>query len=433
MGNFSNILKKILLLLIFITLWFPIIQNKLSIFELEPLKGDISLPNEPNFNELSWLNSEFQKEQENYLNNMFGFRNTCVRLNNQIAFSLFNKAHAKDVIIGKETYLFDEKYLLAYNGSDYIGKDSINNTLKKLKFVSDTLNKLNKQIIIVFAAGKASFFPEYIPDKYLPASDFTNYKIYSNEIKNLNVRYIDFNNWALLNKNKSKYPLYPQHGIHWTTYASAYASDSIIKSIEHYRDIDMANYKLSDFKFDDPKNLDYDMADGMNLLFKFKGFKVAYPNIQIEDTIGKAKPNILMISDSYYWEMYVSGIIKSFGDNHFWYYNKQVYPETYKKELMTTELKIDQEIKKHDVIIIMATEFNCKYLGWGAIERLYTYFNKNSDDIFINSQRNNKIKLLIDDIRKNKQWLKDTKSRANEKNITLDSALVLEAMWQLKN
>ena len=70
----------------------------------------------------------------------------------------------------------------------------------------------------------------------------------------------------------------------------------------------------------------------MNLLVELKGYDLAYPTIITEDGLNKTKPSVLTISDSYYWAIYNMGISKIFTNDHFWYYNKLVYPETFKQE-----------------------------------------------------------------------------------------------------
>ncbi|MBI4645358.1 MAG: hypothetical protein HY738_01900 [Bacteroidia bacterium] len=71
--------------------------------ELKPLKGDISLTEDTIFSLRGWFSGKYQEKKEKYLNESFGFRSTMVRLNNQIAFSFFNKAKANGVIIGRRT------------------------------------------------------------------------------------------------------------------------------------------------------------------------------------------------------------------------------------------------------------------------------------------------------------------------------------------
>ena len=192
MHRYSNILKKGLLSIIFIVMLLPMIQNKFNLFELPPLKGDVEYPIETSINRHAWFSGKYQEIQETYLNSMFGLRSFCVRLNNQIAYSAFNKAKANGVIIGKENYLFEKNYIDAYIGNDFIGQDSIAKTINQLKFINDTLLKLKKNLIIVLAPGKASFYPEYIPDKYLPVLKNTNYKSFAEGVKSKSLNVIDF-------------------------------------------------------------------------------------------------------------------------------------------------------------------------------------------------------------------------------------------------
>jgi hypothetical protein len=121
---------------------------------------------------------------------------------------------------------------------------------------------------------------------------------------------------------------------------------------------------------------DNDIGEGMNLLFALNGTNMAYPKVIINSE-GKEKPNVLVISDSFYWGIYNFGISNCFGNSHFWYYNKQVYPESAIQELLTDNLIIGDEILKNDVIIIMATEATLKNIGWGFIEKAECHFKGN--------------------------------------------------------
>ena len=235
MKEISIKLRGILFLLILILLILPLIQSKFNIVKLEKLKGWVNEPEAVRFSIKKWFSGEYQVKQEEYLNEMFGFRSSFVRINNQIAFNLFNKAKANGVIIGKNNYLFEENYIKAYYGTDFIGIDSINKRMQRVKFVQDTLAKLNKTLVLIYAAGKGSFYPEYFPDEYKKEKTKTNYEYHIKFSKALGLNFIDFNKYFLENKSKSKYPLYPQYGIHWSNYGTALAADSILRYVEKNR------------------------------------------------------------------------------------------------------------------------------------------------------------------------------------------------------
>ncbi|MBN2273718.1 MAG: hypothetical protein JXK95_05255, partial [Bacteroidales bacterium] len=159
-------IKSIFFGSIIIFLLFPVFQKHTGIIHEIGLKGAINKPCKPDFSLHDWFEAVFQEKMETYMNESFGLRGYFVRIHNQLAYTFFRKAKANGVIIGKQKYLYEENYIKAYYGLDFIGEESILCRMQHLKYLQDTLEKLNKHIIIVFAAGKGSFYPEYFPDKY---------------------------------------------------------------------------------------------------------------------------------------------------------------------------------------------------------------------------------------------------------------------------
>jgi len=418
--------------MIMLFLIIPFIQGKLHFMELAPLKGSVTLPGETPFTFKSWFSGEYQEQQETYLNETFGFRNLFVRINNQLAFSVFNKAKANGVIVGKKNYLFEENYLKAYYGTDFIGQDSISRRMQKIKFISDTLAKLNKDIFIIFAAGKGSFYPEYFPDKAKREKGVTNYEKHVELAQNLGLKFIDFNKYFVEQESKSKYPLYPQYGIHWSYYGMSLAADSMIRFIEKTRNIDMADLYWDTIELCQPRGTDYDIADGMNIKFKLKSFEMAYPVIQFQSDEGKTKPSVLMIADSYYWDMFNFGISRLFSESHFWYYNKQIFPESFQSPLETSQVDLKEQIARHDVIIIMATEATLPGLGWGFIENAWNLFCGGKQETTFDADFQEKLAAARIYIKSDKKWMEEIMKKAAKRKISVDSMITLDATWQIQ-
>lgn len=424
--------RRFLFISMLFLLIVPGIQNEFQFIELAPLKGAISQPEKNSFTLKEWFSGEYQTAEEKYINETFGFRSLFVRIDNQIAFSLFKRAKANGVIIGEKNYLFEENYIKAYNGTDFIGTDSILLRMQKLQFISDTLAKLNKNIIIVFAAGKGSYYPEYFPKKLRMKPGKTNYEYYTQSAKELGIKYIDFNKYFVDNKHKSKYPLYPQYGIHWSNYGMCVAADSIIRYIEKIRNIDLPNLYWTQVDLAEAKESDYDIADGLNIKFKLKSYKMGYPRIQFESESGKTKPSVLVISDSFYWGMYGFGITKAFLNSHFWYYNKQIYPESFEKPVETSQISLKDEIARHDVILIMATEATLPKLGWGFIETLSDYFRDINPTSEYDAEFQQKVNNLRSYIKTDKNWMEKITEKAANRKISIDSMVTLDAIYQIQ-
>lgn len=371
----NSYLTKVIFGLIATMLLIPLAQNITGIIKETPLNGDIQKTNYKSIDTYNWFNNSYQQNTENVANESFGFRTFCIRLNNQIAYSVFNKLNARSVLIGKNNYLFELNYIKAYLGQDYLGEDSIKKRMFALKNLHDSLTALNKNLIIVFAAGKASFYPEHIPSPFDTIQrGKTNYEMHIKYAKELGLNFIDFNKWFVENKNSSPYPLYPKTGIHWSYYGSVLACDSIIKYIEHLRKIDMNNPYWDEIDWHQAQFGDNDISKGLNLLLPFEPITMGYPNIKIESDSTKEKPRIMVISDSFYWTMYNFGISRAFSRSKFWFYNNDIYPDNFKKKWTTKDVDLKDEIDQTDIVLLMATEATLAKLGWGFIENAQTTF-----------------------------------------------------------
>jgi hypothetical protein len=206
-------------------------------------------------------------------------------------------------------------------------------------------------------------------------------------------------------------------------------ADSLIKYIEKARQIDMPDIYWNEITLSQPLDTDYDIADGMNILFRLKSFDMAYPKVKFESDSGKVKPSVLVISDSFYWGIFNMGISKVFSNDHFWFYNKQIYPDSFKEPLSTDQINLIEEINKHDVIIIMASETTLPGLGWGFIEQAFNSYT-NPD---LESKNRLSYRLEFEEmkriIRADSLWMNLVIKKAAEWNIDVDSMLSLDAKY----
>jgi len=419
--------RKILLILLFGMLFFPHIQKQFELISTKPLQGAFIAALDTNISIGTWLSGKYQEKEEKYLNENFGLRTPLVRVHNQIDFSLFAKTNVASFIVGKQGCIYTKEYLDAYAGKDFIGEDSIIRRLQRVKFIQDTLAKMGKTFIFVFASGKASFYPENFPSPYSSAQNKkNNYFYHLKKAGELGVNYIDFNKYFVENKYRSKYPLYPlKYGIHWSEYGMCLVMDSLVKYIEQRRGIDMPDFYWNEIETANAKYLDVDIAVPMNLLFFSNDDKMAYPHLKIQSGKGKTKPKILAIGDSFYAALHNKGFAKAFSSNHFWYYNKTLVDMK-----PTRNLTIEEEINNSDVVIIMAPESNLKDISWGFIDDAYNLYAKGEKpyyDIFTP-----KIKSLVNYIKSDVKWMEAIRKKADEKGISLDSMIYLDAKWSVE-
>ena len=373
-------LRNILFAGILMVLLIPMVEYEFQLVQTGPvidLIGAIVPEEDTVLTYDGWLSGNFQNKKEKYLNENFGFRTIGVRINNQIAFSLFTKTKAHGVEVGRNNYLYEKEYIEAYLGENFVGDSAINEQLQKLKFVQDTLQKMGKSLVLIFAPGKASFYPEYFPEKYdTVKKGKTNYEVFTRRSFDIGIKFIDFNKYFIENRGESPYLLYPKYGIHWSLYGACLAADSLIKYFERERKIDIPELYWNEIKVEQARDMDYDLGGGLNLLIQFQRDQMGYPVTLVGTNKNKTKPRLLVVSDSFYYGLLQQKFAQCFSNEQFWYYNQEVLVEGDKgNHRKTASMDLNNEITNHDVFILMSTERNLSNLGWGYIERMYDHFN----------------------------------------------------------
>jgi len=436
-----KLLKNILFLLLMLMIGLPLIQQSVPLFTVKPLNGAFSEPVSPSLSWKTVFDGTFQDSLNTWIEHNIGFRPTLVRINNQVSYSVFDSALANGVVIGNDRYLYEINYIKAWKGWDFIGDSSIAAETQKASYVAQKLHEAGKSLLFVLAPGKASFFPEYIPDLYKnkPSGPQTNYHAWRNSFSKAGLPLIDFNDWFVKMKDTASYPLYPQCGIHWSAYGVALALDSLINTIEHDRNIDMVDMSWDGFDIPDTlRSPDYDIAEGMNLLFTIPHYKMAYPRLRFSNETGKVKPNALVVADSYYWSIFGSGIsARLFNDNTFWYYNVEAHNPQWKAPRKTADINILDATGNADVIIMMATEANLYRFPYGFIDRLYDALMaeggvKASDKpvvIIDEAKKEAEIAEIMKNIDNTPGWKESVREKAQKKGIGYTEQLRYDAEW----
>src|SRR5579863_7888572 len=148
-GNNSRF-SAFLLFLSIAFMMLPALLGKLHVFKECTLHGD-RIAKDTTFSSNLWFDGDYAKQKEKYLNDNFGFRNLCVKLRNQVSYSLFGHILAEGIMAGKSGYLFSIEYLKAYSGMDYVGDSVISDRFRKLKVIQDTLASKGVLFMLVFA------------------------------------------------------------------------------------------------------------------------------------------------------------------------------------------------------------------------------------------------------------------------------------------
>jgi hypothetical protein len=411
--------------IIIILMALPAVQMRFHLFKEKPLNGAFKLAERPQFTKVNWKSGEYQGQIESYLKDHSGFRNFLVRLQNQVDFSLFRQANAEGAIVGKNKQLFEYDYIRSWLAIDYPGDSFIEKKMQRTKYVQEYLKREKGiDLIVVFEPGKASFYPEYLPSKYVKKKHGpSTYDRYRQKAKDLNIDFTDLHQYFLNLKPGSEYPLFPRYGTHWSVYGMWFAADSLLNLIESRRGIPLTEFRGNSMETSfKPRDTDDDVLKTMNLLCPLKGEKLAYPVYSFDTAHPGDKPMVLVVADSYYWNIFNTGIPKYlFANEAFWYFNTLVYPEYYSQPVYTKDLDLRREVEKQQVIFLMVTERFVHKFDWTFIDQLYNLYTPDwlQDPVYDK----------INDIMQVATWYEEMIKKAERKHISLEEILITEGKF----
>ena len=421
--------------LVIAALFLPLIQMVKPFVEVGPLFGSIVPTAKDSLTLEAWFDGTYQENRNKYVNEQFGFRNTAVRLHNQSAFSLFRKAKANGVIIGKEDYLYEIKYINAYRGAEEVNQSELDSNLFMLKAIQSKLKEKGVELIVIINPGKASFYPEFIPDEFPIVSNRSYYSEYQKGLQSQGIQHIDFGKWFREMKGKTPAPLFPKTGIHWSQYGATLAADSLVNYCMKLfgKDMNEFGWNKNDLPLSTTmESVDDDIGLGMNLYSPIDVLPMAYPRVGVNDKYGVSfgnrgiQPKVAVISDSYFFNlMQLPWAPDIFSELNFYFYNKQLHHLPGGATTNTDVLSQMQDIEKSNLLFVMATECNMDKLGWGFISNAYKYFvmGENIDSFELRVQKFKK-NILSDEA-----WMKAIGEKARQNKVPLDTMIMRDARY----
>ncbi|MFY0672166.1 MAG: hypothetical protein JXQ87_02100 [Bacteroidia bacterium] len=422
------VLKKYGFIAIYVLLILLVyLQGGFELIKEPKLRRELNEVSVPKRSIQNWFNGEFQTQSAEYVKRNFGFFNSALLQYNQIDYSVFKKANAKDVVIGKNGFLYEKTYIDAFYGRDLLSDSALNVKTKKLGLIKEYLDSCDVKLFVVMAPGKASFYPEFIPNYYKGAKPLkTNNAEFENRFKKAGIPYINMRDWFLQMKDTASFPLVSQTGIHWSYYGMLLAADSIINYSEQLLSKNLPNLFWTRMGKNFRANkTDSDIEDGMNLFSRLNQQELAYPNYNYESgnfDVAKA----VMVGDSYGLGLYQRQLLsRSFKESQFWFYNQRIY-EVGKHRDHLKFSNWTSKLTSVDVVFIVVTEATMKKFGFGFIEDSFFEFYPNH---VLNRKKKKVVEDWIEYLKSDKNELERMKVKSEKHNLSLEKTLYLEGLY----
>src|SRR6218665_151970 len=395
------------------------------------LTGLVISNEKPKFSAANWFSGAYQTETDDYDNDHWALKEKMVRLNNQFYYTAFNQIRVNGFVIGKEDYLYSENYIFSAFGDDLVPEEKVTGLLQKAKVVQDTLAKKGIDLLLVYAPGKGAYCKEFVEDKYVHPVKNTNHNLFASNSQKLGLNYLDLYAEFENKKATTPYPLFPKFGHHWSYYGECIAVQQIIAKIEKLHRCNLPDLTWSSIAVaDTARSRDADVLKSMNLWTNpEQNMKLAYPDIQFEDSIPAPPTHVLTLSDSYWYGPVYMGIGDAcFGGGQFWYYYNKVVPSPKPGEKVEVwELDLKKEIESNQVIMLLYSDGNLSAFGNNFISDAYELYTSPAT-YQARSEKNRQIQQYAKQVRESPVLLKKSTQKSKDLQIPLDSAIRLDAM-----
>ena len=415
------------------------IQGITNVVKMRPLDGFTQGVRKEKLSLKTYLDGTYQAYLTRMAKQHTGFREFFIRSYNQMAYSCFDKITNNNIVKGYNDELYMTMYLNDITGKKLIeiygsvdnAKVEAEKNVEATLTLIDTLRQHGTEFIFVFCPSKTGVYPEFMPKEYQEQiADFQLVEYYIELFKEKGIPHIDFYHYFQQIKDEFPYPLYTKTGTHWAESTLPFVCDSIFRKIEEVTGYQMPSIEIQGLNITNEYSIQDGELEGMlNLLFPLRKPAVPKPVFALKDTVGKDRPNLLVVGDSYYVQMRRNCFSKAFNNWDHWAYNKDLYSSRpyYNGKHMNQIFDANEVIEDADIVIAMFTtayltrSYMCGFIPF-ALQQLQNGGNNDEEAIA----------LIIQDIKNTPEWYQSVAKQAEQHGITIEESLRNNAEYLLQ-
>lgn len=375
----------------------------------------------------TFFDGSFQEYLTEHAKRNTGFREFWIRSYNQWLYSVFHKISNNNIQEGEDRELFLTMYLdeitgktLRYKfGSVETAQSQARLHAQETAVMVDTLRQHGINFLYVFAPTKTALYPEKMPKYYRDhIADFCLEEYYIELFKEYGIPHIDLYHYFQSLKDTLPYPLYTKTASHWSEYTIPIAADTILKTLSLMTGYDLPSIQLQDENVTtDYSDYDWELEKSLNLLFPWPRPALPRPYYTLSDTIGKDRPNLLVVGDSYFDQLMFSCFKDAFNSWEFWQYLKNAYSSRYWNIPFSNVKDPTTILENADIVLAVNTA-----------PMMYNFMSDFPNKSIQWLQEKEVLK-MIDNIKRNPKWYEEIVRQAEVRNITIDSCLRLNAVY----
>lgn len=416
-----------------------LVQGLTHVVNLKPLNGFTQEPKKVPLSFDTYYNGSYQNYLTKYAKQNTGFREFLIRNYNQVLYSCFDKITNNNIVKGTNGELYLTMYLNEVTGQslsrdfgnvENAKADARKNVEATLAFI-DTLQRHGTQFLFVFCPSKTAIYPEYMPKSYQSQiADFSLEEYYIELFKEYGIPHIDFYHYFRDAKGTSPYPLYTKTGTHWAEWTIPYISDSLYRKLEAITGFKFPSIQQNDLNLTkDYSVMDDELEANLNLLFPIDKPALPRPQFSLTDTVGKDRPNLVVVGDSYFTQFRQCCFVNAFNHWDFWCYNKEIYSSRpfYHGKQLRNILDAAEILEEADIVMAVVTSVHFSPYLFGFIpfaEQELSHGGYSDEEALERIKKN---------IRDDGPWYQSIVQQAEERGISVEENLQRNAEYVLYN
>ena len=234
------IYQLISVIIFLILIGLPLFQDITHVFSPPKLEGENRAIAQMPTLELKQLDN-FSSQFTSFYNDNFPFRAFFFRFDYRL---LFKKSPIKEIIFGKEKWLFLDSESKLYQGLNFFPEKDIQLVVQKLEDRKKIYEAMGIKFYVAVAPTSYEIYPEYLPS-YIFRTKKTTTDRFCELMQDTDIPFIYLKDELL--KNKTAGQLYCKIDNHWNGLGSFFAYKAIVEKMK--KDFpQIPNYVLSDFE-----------------------------------------------------------------------------------------------------------------------------------------------------------------------------------------
>ncbi len=355
----------------------PMIQMQFEPLQRLRIHG-VSLPKHaPLLTIDALLTGSYQEKAEEWLMKKSGLWTYFVRSDNQLnyeAFGLLSTNYNSQVVLGKNSILFEREYIEALNGKRQASEETLEVLAQDLATLQNALHQRGIGFSLILSASKAELYQDQIPAQFLTPHPplQSKYEYFTDRLQQHSVSFIDGPKILREIERGKNVRTFAATGTHWSAYGVCNVIQSLLQEVEQ-----QLNKKPKDLICGPlvlrptPRKADQDLLEIANVWTTESFLQPQYyPKTSVKKEGERYKPSMLFIGTSFVWPMLkVMDRHRLYQRSSFFYYysRNRKFPSGSYRKIDKATLDWEKDVFSHNMIAIEINESAIENAGSGFI------------------------------------------------------------------